>query len=681
MDKQYTLSDEPTIIYAQVRDQFNVGLRDVNINFYEDGSDLGADFDPLNGQAITDKDGNVSIKYLPSGTYNGDVIIQVRADKSSAFTGSEYCWNSILNDSKVNFYAAFGAGAMWQKKISGGFVNTKQINDPFKVWIEDPRGSDEPSDAPAGFRVPPTFINAISLFGTPGGHWTGLQNLADEWEYRFCWPQWDYFPVRTDGPLSTDSNINNGCFWDCITWLPADENDEPNKAKSCAGSVRIPRVNYIRQVLEFSQLGVPFGYYLLPQEDRVEDTDDLLIRDAQPGKAARPLYLPQYNDFWQYHENIPTGTPLFSLQFGSPPAHEFFQIKESVNDLQMSQLNLSKHSYWVDGQHTLDLKTNVRLDQFIFVQDAIPTFWSEKNPRETYIWIRMRPYAVSLNGDTLKFYVREVYTIDDRHYDTGYYNLLDLYGPPAEFEDSLNPAAGCKLNRPICTQYFDAGGGALGLEFLYIPPKIFHHNSLVFVHIEIYDTAAEPNYIYTDYWFKVIPDYKSPYLENEDPGREEDQVALDTKLYFEVKDDGEGVDIDTLEVFINSRIVFNAMQPSNSNAVIEKVNLNHYKVTIDLPYDLQYGKEYSVGVRVKDISENKNMLRDSYRFYTRHSEIPWFTDFDPKICKKGMPRFTDVSFLALGAGDGVDVETLRLQVHGKDVTKNSKITPVIYRVS
>ena len=329
---------------------------------------------------------------------------------------------------------------------------------------------------------------------------------------------------------------------------------------------------------------------------------------------------------------------------------------------------MSKHSFWVDGSHTLTLDTNVSIDQFIFVEDAVPGFWSEKNPRETDIWIRMRPFAFSLNGDTLKFFVREVWTVDDQHYDTGYYNVIDRYGWPPN-------------NERVTLEYFDAGGGVLGIEFTYDNPDIYHHNALVYVHIEIYDTAAEPNFIYTDYWFRIIPDYKSPYLESENPDREEDQVALDTGLYFEIKDDGEGVDIDTLEVYLNSRIVYHALQPYNPNTVVEKVNLNHYKVTIDLPYDLQYGKNYSVGVRVNDISDNKNILRDGYRFYTRHSEVPWFTDFDPKLCKRGMPRFKDVSFLVLGAGDGVDEQTIRLQVHDKDVTDKSTILPVIYRVS
>ena len=651
-EQQNTIGPDTTRIYVQTRDQFGVGLRDVNVNLYDDGSDLGANFSPLNGQAITDKDGKADIVYIPGGLYTGPTTINVKADKSSSFTGSQYCWNTILIDGKTEFFDQFGSGAMFQYKKQSSSLGTKQIYDPFKVFVAE-RGNNTPSY----IGLPANYLTCYSYFGTPGGNW------LPEGRYIYgCWPWFQTTPEREDGPGAV-IEPNMGCKWDCITWerAPSDPNDKG--AHSCLGGYS-PRTNFITQIKNFTQVGIPPEYYLeIPPDPKSIKFD------------SRPLILKQLIWYWQYYKNVSCidkddcpGNTGCCLNDGEPIPHKLFQITESVHDLQVSQLNLSKHSHWVDGSYTSTLNTNVRLDQFIFVEDAVPGFWTEKNPRETDIWIRMRPFAFSLNGDTLKFFVREVYTIDDVYYDTGYYNVIERYGWPPN-------------NDRVTLAYFDAGGGALGIEFTYDHPDIYHHNSIVYVHIEIYDTAAEPNYIYTDYWFKVIPDYKSPYLENEDPSREEDQVALDTKLYFEVKDDGEGVDIDTLEVYINSRIIYHSGMPYNPNTVIEKVNLSHYKVTIDLPYDLQYGKDYSVGVRVQDISDNKNMLRDSYRFYTRHSEVPWFTDFDPKLCKRGMPRFRDVSFVVLGGGDGVDEQTIRIQVHDQDVTKKSKITPVIYRVS
>jgi hypothetical protein len=59
----------------------------------------------------------------------------------------------------------------------------------------------------------------------------------------------------------------------------------------------------------------------------------------------------------------------------------------------------------------------------------------------------------------------------------------------------------------------------------------------------------------------------------------------------------------------------------------------------------------------------------------------YFTNFEPEMCKRGLSRFHDVSFVALGLGEGVDVSTLRLQVRDKDVTDQSDIVPIIYRIS
>jgi len=297
------------------------------------------------------------------------------------------------------------------------------------------------------------------------------------------------------------------------------------------------------------------------------------------------------------------------------------------------------------------LLTNARLNQFVFVEDAIPKFWSEKNPIETYIWIRLRPFAFNLNNNTFRFWVRELWSEAGAIFDTGYYEVT---------------SQGTISN-------FSAGGGLLGIEFRYQPSQPFHYGSLIFVHLEVYDVAADPNFIYLDYWFKCIPDYKSPYLVNLSPGREEQFVLVDTDIYFEIKDDGAGINIDTLEVFINSK----SLQPTE----IIKFNNNHYAVRCELPQKLFYDKSYFVNVVVADMSPQKNYLRDSYRFYTRESDAPYFTDFDPKLCLRGMSRFYDVSFVVLAEHLGVDKDSIRLQVAQQDVTDKTSITPIIYRIS
>ncbi len=321
------------------------------------------------------------------------------------------------------------------------------------------------------------------------------------------------------------------------------------------------------------------------------------------------------------------------------------QIKESY-DLQISQLKLSTHTYWVSGTAYDYLWTYTTLDQFIFVQEAVPVFWSEKNPIETNIWLRLRPFAFSLSPSSLKFYVREVWYGGD----TGYVDV----------------------SSQITTATFDAGGGVLGVEVTYDPSQDFHHNAVVYVFFEIYDTAPSPNRITTNYWFIEIPDYKAPYLENLSPSREQSNVSVDTDIYFEIKDDGAGVDIDSLEITVNSRIII--------PTTIVKVSDNYYKVTCTPSTNFFFGKRIEVGVMVDDLSGYNNWLNDRYAFYTVESDDVLFTEFLPGACKEGLSRFIDVSFTALGTGSGVDRDTLRLQVRDKDVTDESNIVPIIYRL-
>ena len=97
---------------------------------------------------------------------------------------------------------------------------------------------------------------------------------------------------------------------------------------------------------------------------------------------------------------------------------------------------------------------------------AVPAFWSEKNPKSTDIWLRLTPFEESLNASRLTFIVREVWPEGD----TGDVDVTSQ----------------------VSYEYFDAGGEDLGVELTYNPTQDFHHNSVVYVQIIIYDTAPNP---------------------------------------------------------------------------------------------------------------------------------------------------------------------------------------------
>ena len=315
------------------------------------------------------------------------------------------------------------------------------------------------------------------------------------------------------------------------------------------------------------------------------------------------------------------------------------QDKQAENDLQISQTYTSRH---VLTQN----KDSVQINQFKFIEDAIPPFWSEKNPVDTNIWIRLRPYGFSLDQSTLVFKVREVSFAGD----TGYIDVTSL----------------CAIST------FDAGGGLLGLDITYNPAQDFHHQGMVFVDIEVYDQAPTPNIIITDYWFKIIPDYKAPYILNENPGREEEDVALNTNIEFDVLDAGVGVDITSLEFFVNNRIKTPTVSGISGG----------YHVSYDPSEDFFYGETVEITVKIRDASAYKNILYDMWRFYCIGSTGPWIdrSSIYPKSCSEGVYRKQTGIYVNMYAIDdtGLDRESILIEIGGKE--RNVTITPIIYRI-
>jgi len=316
------------------------------------------------------------------------------------------------------------------------------------------------------------------------------------------------------------------------------------------------------------------------------------------------------------------------------------QDKEQDNELQVSQTYVSRHV--LTGHYD-----STDIDQFRFIEDAIPAFWSEKNSVSTNIWIRLRPFAYSLNQSTLVFKVREISYAGDTHWQ--------------------DVTSFCVVST------FDAGGGLLGLDITYNPSADFHHNGVIYVDIVVYDTAPTPNIIVTDYWFKIIPDYQVPYIENEDPSRGEENVARDTNISFDVKDAGVGVDIDTLELYVNNR---------KKTPVVSSIS-DGYHVEYNPLNDFFYGQTVEITVKIKDASDYENTLCDMWRFYIEESTGPWIDSdsFYPDNCTKGVPRkWSEISFNVYGINDtGVDRDSIVVHIGGKE--RDVTVVPIIYRVS
>ena len=354
-------------------------------------------------------------------------------------------------------------------------------------------------------------------------------------------------------------------------------------------------------------------------------------RDSQTDSGLRNLFL--LKDFEE--EINQTLLPDFE---GTAP---LVQLVKKEDDLQISQTYISRHLPY-GHQDT------VEVNQFRFLVDALPLFWSEKNSIDTDIWIKLAPFGFDLDQITLEFNVREVSHAGD----TGFIDYANT-----EY---------------ITVLTFDAGGGLLGLDITVNPPTNFHHNGVVYVFITVYDKATPTNKITIDYWFKLLADYKAPFIINEWPGREALDVPVDTDIHFDIMDYGVGVDIDTLEFYVNNRL----------KTTVTTTISGGYHVHFDATKNYHYGQTTEITVRAKDASDQENYLFDTYRFHCIGSSGPWFDpqSFVPEDCKSAVYRkLGEITLNVYDINDtGLDKDSITLDIDKK--TRLTTITPIMLRI-
>lgn len=313
------------------------------------------------------------------------------------------------------------------------------------------------------------------------------------------------------------------------------------------------------------------------------------------------------------------------------------------SEFDISQVFISRHIGGAPNQDT------AALDQYDFVAEAIPAFWSTKNSIATDIWIKIRPFAADLDTNTFSYKVRE-----------------KSYAGDSGWVDITSQGT-------ITT--FAAGGGLLGLEFFREMPNDdwwFHYSGIVYVHIEVYDKALIPNKITLDYWFVLIPDFVTPYIINENPEIEDYDVPIDTNIEFDVIDTGAGVGMDTMEIFLDQRSAIGFTYTTISGG---------YHVVYDPTNDFYYGRTVQVTVNVDDLSGNTNILYHVWNFHVIGSTGPWFDRFhyEPGLCIEGVDRKKrDISLQVYGIDDhGVDNRSIEVHIGG--IRRKVSINPVVYR--
>jgi len=334
------------------------------------------------------------------------------------------------------------------------------------------------------------------------------------------------------------------------------------------------------------------------------------------------------------------------IALGTPPSHyrvrevdhRFRQIEELDSEMRMSQLRQAHH-------RSDYLSTEETLDQFIFIVEVLPPWYSIKNPIVQDIFLRISPFAYDLSQSTFIMRVKNDWTRDGNLYTTGWKNVT----------------SSC-----VITTF----GSPLGLQIEYDPaPDTWEYNSRVWVWFQVYDTdPAGANLMDVMYWWYVIDDYRAPTITNQYPQPFSTNVNIDTNIQFDVLDTGYGVDSASVALTIEGSLV----EPLNFDVITDG-----YRVTYNPPSDFFYGQQVEIAIQVEDL--NDNLAHDTYFFSTGESDGPFFHGAFPRKCAEGIIIDSKVMLQVYGIDHGIDTGSILVKIDRK--TREIEIRPIIYRLS
>ncbi|MBN2829733.1 MAG: hypothetical protein JXR56_05390, partial [Candidatus Cloacimonetes bacterium] len=199
-------------------------------------------------------------------------------------------------------------------------------------------------------------------------------------------------------------------------------------------------------------------------------------------------------------------------------------------------------------------------------------------------------------------------------------------------------------------------------EVLYSPIEVFEIDSWVYVHIICTDLAITPNQLDTTYRFKIIPDLVPPYLFNLSPEANSIGATPSERISFEVHDEGLGVDISTLAVYINANLITPETEQLSGSF--------NYRIWWDHP-DFDYGETINVVVSVSDLCEIPNVLSNYTYSYTIADDdlvAPFFCSFTPAPQSSDNPVDTSIFLDILDAETGINPNSILFNVNNSQIT-------------
>jgi len=654
-----------------VRDQFGVGLINKNV-FITVKDESNISLTPYQ-DIVTDANGRCVIQCVTNGVFEGLAKIELKVDGASTSNGSEYIYEYVRITIKPYFYFNFNL-------ISTEVFYTDNIS----VLSEDSFCQD-------------TYITCQTRVSSPGGDWKWNGVWVDS-VHMLYEPEYSHIgnssyaagrysqifnPIAITGGAKYDAVLSFDCKVSSIYSLGTSGQVEIGSSTGVDSYELYSDVSYFVDQVSTEYVTVEIPLYTMASAGSTIDLDNIvrfrfywyaafgtvLTLYYKNVKIKRKITIEALNCVSSYNTSnliMSVYQPMFNqieTDMGDIVNLEADVTLPITNLLQTNSMMEEYNTYITDYLTTDDVVrvsqnyisrhidygniVSSVLNQYVFIQEAVPAFWSEKNMTYVDYWIRLRPFAYSLNPDSL---IIEVY--EDSY--LGVSEVLDItsFGT---------------------IELYDAGSGLLGIDFSYKFTEPFHNNALVYIEVTVYDEAAVPNLLDISYWFKIIADYGMPYLDALCPSINEVDVKVDVDITFDLNDLGEGVDIDTLEVYINNRSI---------TVVYEEYSPGNFHITYSSEDNFNYSEKVSVFVKVSDRSDNENTLHDGWVFYCIDSSGPWF-DSDgviPGKCLEGVSRVdTDISMQVYAVNDtGLDYNSIKLEIGGKH--RSAVITPIVYRL-
>ncbi|MCF7912652.1 MAG: tandem-95 repeat protein [Candidatus Cloacimonetes bacterium] len=212
------------------------------------------------------------------------------------------------------------------------------------------------------------------------------------------------------------------------------------------------------------------------------------------------------------------------------------------------------------------------------------------------------------------------------------------------------------------------GGENAGYHVTILPYGPFEYDQLVTIEIDAEDTSGEP--MATDYYsFRTVADHTAPSVSGWNPYPNEDDVVMDTDIYFEIRDGLSGVNIDSVKVFVDS-LEFNTLSINN----FEYIEIdNGYGVTVTPLEPFISEQTVEILIRGEDNLGNEMAVNQNTHYYfttevvSQNELAPFLLDIYPEDGEQNLQLDTEISFRVYDADPGINAGSIRLRINNQQV--------------